>query len=144
MTVQPECLETSLTALGRALATSTVITFDYETSGSIRTWALTSGGLARYSARKVTDEQEISEQITYETADTNGVIVRDVQDEGPAYLAGVRAGDIIRQVDGDVVKDNTDLISKIASHQPGLQDYFLGSTAAKVVRHATCSVLVMR
>jgi nucleotide-binding universal stress UspA family protein len=32
----------------------------------------------------------------------------------------------------------------IGSHQPGLQDYFLGSTAAKVVRHAKCSVLVVR
>ncbi len=32
----------------------------------------------------------------------------------------------------------------IASHQPGLQDYFLGSTAAKVVRHAKCSVLIIR
>ena len=32
----------------------------------------------------------------------------------------------------------------VASHQPDLQNYFLGSTAAKVVRHATCSVLVVR
>lgn len=32
----------------------------------------------------------------------------------------------------------------IASHRPGLQDYFLGSTAARVVRHAKCSVLVVR
>ena len=32
----------------------------------------------------------------------------------------------------------------IASHRPGLEDYFLGSVAAKVVRHAKCSVLVMR
>lgn len=32
----------------------------------------------------------------------------------------------------------------IASHKPGLQDYFLGSTAARVVRHARCSVLVVR
>ena len=32
----------------------------------------------------------------------------------------------------------------IASHKPGLQDYFLGSTAAKVVRHAKCSVQVVR
>ena len=32
----------------------------------------------------------------------------------------------------------------IASHRPGLQDYLLGSTAARVVRHAKCSVLVMR
>ncbi|WP_095588662.1 universal stress protein [Actibacterium ureilyticum] len=32
----------------------------------------------------------------------------------------------------------------IASHRPGLQDYFLGSTAARVVRHAPCAVLVVR
>ena len=32
----------------------------------------------------------------------------------------------------------------ITSHRPGVQDYFLGSTAAKVVRHAPCSVLVVR
>jgi nucleotide-binding universal stress UspA family protein len=32
----------------------------------------------------------------------------------------------------------------IASHRPGFQDYYLGSTAAKVVRHANCSVHVVR
>ncbi len=32
----------------------------------------------------------------------------------------------------------------VASHRPGLQDYLLGSTAASVVRHAKCSVLVAR
>lgn len=39
--------------------------------------------------------------------------------------------------------NNADLIV-IASHQPGLQDYFLGSTAARVVRHAKCAVHVVR
>lgn len=32
----------------------------------------------------------------------------------------------------------------IASHKPGLEDYFLGSTAARVVRHAKCCVHVLR
>ena len=32
----------------------------------------------------------------------------------------------------------------IASHKPGLRDYFLGATAARVVRHAKCSVHVLR
>lgn len=32
----------------------------------------------------------------------------------------------------------------IASHRPGLSDYFLGSTAARVVRHAQCAVHVLR
>lgn len=32
----------------------------------------------------------------------------------------------------------------IASHKPGLQDFLLGSTAARVVRHAQCAVHVIR
>ena len=32
----------------------------------------------------------------------------------------------------------------IASHRPGLSDYFLGSTAGHVVRHAKCGVHVLR
>ena len=44
----------------------------------------------------------------------------------------------------EVAKEKQVDLIIIASHRPGLQDYFLGSTAAKVVRHATCSVLVIR
>lgn len=32
----------------------------------------------------------------------------------------------------------------VASHRPGMQDYLLGSTAARVVRHAPCAVHVVR
>ena len=32
----------------------------------------------------------------------------------------------------------------VGSHKPGLSDYFLGSTAARVVRHAPCSVHILR
>ena len=32
----------------------------------------------------------------------------------------------------------------VASHRPGYQDYFLGSTSARIVRHATCAVHVLR
>jgi len=32
----------------------------------------------------------------------------------------------------------------IASHKPGMSDYFIGSTAARVVRHAQVSVLIDR
>lgn len=32
----------------------------------------------------------------------------------------------------------------VASHKPGLSDYFLGSTAQHVVRHAPCAVHVLR
>ena len=40
-------------------------------------------------------------------------------------------------------EDQADLIV-LASHHPGLKDYLLGSTAARVVRHADCSVHVVR
>lgn len=40
-------------------------------------------------------------------------------------------------------REHADLVI-IASHRPGLADYFLGSTAARVVRHAKCPVLVDR
>ena len=32
----------------------------------------------------------------------------------------------------------------VASHRPGMEDFFLGSTAARVVRHAKCAVHVVR
>jgi|TARA_B110000046_G_C13020771_1_gene411040 nucleotide-binding universal stress UspA family protein len=32
----------------------------------------------------------------------------------------------------------------VGSHKPGLRDYLLGSTAARVARHAKCSVHVLR
>ncbi len=32
----------------------------------------------------------------------------------------------------------------VSSHRPELSDYLLGSTAARVVRHAKCSVVVLR
>ena len=44
----------------------------------------------------------------------------------------------------DVAKDiHADCIV-IGSHKPGLIDYLLGSTAARVVRHAPCAVHVLR
>jgi len=32
----------------------------------------------------------------------------------------------------------------VGAHKPGLRDFFLGSTAARIVRHAPCSVHVLR
>ena len=39
--------------------------------------------------------------------------------------------------------DEADLII-VGSHQPGIEDYFLGSTAARVARRSPCSVLIVR
>jgi serine protease Do len=50
--------------------------------------------------------------------DNNGVIVEDVTSGSPAAEAGVRPDDVIREVDGEFVIDNDDLIARIASRQP--------------------------
>ena len=44
----------------------------------------------------------------------------------------------------DYAKENAIDCIVIGSHKPGLIDYFLGSTAARVVRHAPCAVHVLR
>jgi nucleotide-binding universal stress UspA family protein len=69
--------------------------------------------------------------------------------EGMAKAAGISAEIEVRHgrpstaINSIAEAKGADLIV-IASHRPGLQDYLLGSTAAGVVRHAQCSVLVMR
>ncbi len=44
----------------------------------------------------------------------------------------------------DYAKHNDVDCIVVASHRPGLTDFFLGSTAARVVRHAPCAVHVSR
>ncbi len=55
----------------------------------------------------------------------------------------VRRGAASGQILQAASDSDADLIM-IASHKPGLRDYFIGSTAARVIRHASCSVLVER
>jgi len=67
--------------------------------------------------------------------------LREFVGEGmePVVLVGHAARTII-----DHAADHGVDCIVIASHRPGLSDYFLGSTAAHVVRHAPCSVHVVR
>lgn len=55
----------------------------------------------------------------------------------------VRHGAASGQILAAAEETGADLIM-IASHKPDLRDYFIGSTAARVIRHARCSVLVER
>jgi len=62
---------------------------------------------------------------------------------GPDVEARIRSGHPYNTILEEAKSSHADLII-VQSHRPGLQDYLLGSTAAKVVRHANCSVLVVR
>ena len=48
-------------------------------------------------------------------------------------------GEILR-----IARDTGTELIVMASHRPEMKDYLIGSNAARVVRHATCSVLVVR
>ena len=49
----------------------------------------------------------------------NGVLVQQVQPNGPADKAGMKPGDIITTLDGRSIKDGDDLVNEIASRRPG-------------------------
>lgn len=55
----------------------------------------------------------------------------------------VRFGGAYQEILAYADKIGADLIV-IGSHKPNVADYLLGSTAARVVRHAKCSVYVVR
>ncbi len=49
----------------------------------------------------------------------NGVLVQQVQPNGPADKGGLKPGDIITTLDGRPIKDGDDLVNEIASRRPG-------------------------
>jgi nucleotide-binding universal stress UspA family protein len=57
--------------------------------------------------------------------------------------AVVRLGSVYNEVLDEAEKTGADLIV-IGSHRPTMATYLLGSNAATIVRHARCSVLVVR
>ena len=90
-------------------------------------------------------------------------LARATQSETHAQEAFERARDLLKGklldesdvsghvVEGHVYRSILDFAEKhgvscivMGSHQPGLSDFLLGSTAANVVRHASCAVHVHR
>ncbi|POF28170.1 universal stress protein [Roseibium marinum] len=55
----------------------------------------------------------------------------------------VRMGTVYHEVIEEAEASGCDLIL-MTSHKPGLSTYFIGSNAAHIVRHAPCSVMVLR
>ena len=85
--------------------------------------------------------------ITQELQNELRVALNDELEKLAKRLPGAK-GHIIEGHSGRTIVEyanehRNDLII-IASHRPGLEDYFLGSTASHVVRHASCAVHVVR
>ncbi len=60
-----------------------------------------------------------------------------------AAASSVRFGGVYQEILAHANKIGADLII-VASHKPDVGDYLLGTTAARIVRHASCSTLVVR
>lgn len=65
--------------------------------------------------------------------------VEDFPDVAIALVSGHSGQTILEYAEANAI----DCII-LASHQPNVTDFFLGSTAARVVRHAKCAVHVIR
>lgn len=88
----------------------------------------------------------------YIEAEIPADILKNAHESAMAHLKGlvgdeiepvVVTGHAARTINDYAQEHGVDCIV-IASHRPGIADYFLGSTATHVVRHAPCSVHVVR
>jgi nucleotide-binding universal stress UspA family protein len=70
-------------------------------------------------------------------------IVASVQMPKERVSGAVRVGGIYHEILGEATDWGADLIV-VGSHRPVVADYLLGSNAKTIVRHALCSVLVIR
>lgn len=84
-------------------------------------------------------EKQVSGQVESEL----DKLVSDMGLEDGKVVTNVRFGGVYQEILAYAEKIGADLIV-VGSHQPGVADYLLGSNAARVARHASCSVLVVR
>lgn len=87
---------------------------------------------------------EMNEGFLPVTIRKNEKLLQDlVIDAGVQAKVQILTGQAPRAILAAAEDSGADLVI-VSSHRPGLADYLLGSTAARVVRHATCAVLVIR
>jgi putative serine protease PepD len=79
---------------------------------------------ARSIAQQLIDDGEATHAylgVQIADADSGGALIGNVEAESPAGEAGLQEGDIVTAVDGDTVRDATDLTAAIRGHAPGDQ-----------------------
>jgi len=84
-------------------------------------------------------ENMVSEKIEKDLA----VLAAKVDLAEGAAASSVRFGGVYQEILAHAANIGADLII-VASHKPNVGDYLLGTTAARIVRHASCSTLVVR
>ncbi len=83
-----------------------------------------------------------NKMIEHATQELNAFVKQHIPQDFSAQHS-IRQGPIYREILELAEDIGADLII-MASHRPELKDYLLGPNAARVVRHADCSVFVVR
>ncbi|MEQ8655661.1 MAG: universal stress protein [Kiloniellales bacterium] len=82
-------------------------------------------------------------KIVQEALERLNKVVSDLTPEGMKVTTLARRGSVYEQVLNVAEEIKADQIV-MGAHRPGLSDFLLGPNTARVVRHATCSVNVVR
>ncbi len=94
---------------------------------------------AAYGLASATHKQELGQEAFDRARD----LMRERLIGTQNITAHVIEGHVYRGILDFAQENSVDCIV-MGSHKPGLSDYLIGSTAARVVRHATCAVHVHR
>jgi nucleotide-binding universal stress UspA family protein len=118
----------------------TAVTLVRASGGSVRllnVLPVTPADLATYVPADFDEQQRRTAEEALEIA------ARECGLDPHHVSVAVRQGGVHHEVIAEATAIGADLIV-MSSHRPGKRAYFLGSNAAHVVRHAICSVLVVR
>ncbi len=85
----------------------------------------------------------VTEEAKSKARDTIKSMMADRLSNEQSIEAVILAGHPGTEIPAYAAKVGADCII-VGSHKPGLEDFFLGSTSSRVVRHAQCSVHVLR
>jgi nucleotide-binding universal stress UspA family protein len=87
--------------------------------------------------------EDFSASATKELTDSLEAMANEAGAVGVTISTRVRIGGVYHEVLAEAEEMGAGLIV-VGSHRPSMATYLIGSNAARIVRHAVCSVLVVR
>src|SRR2546426_8006975 len=100
--------------------------------------------LPRYAETTINDVDEMEEKVARYFGEMQQPAIEEAAKAGVVLITRVRPGHAARALVDYVTEVSGDLLVLGHSGHSSLWGTFLGTTADKVVRHAPCSVLVVR
>lgn len=136
---------------------SILVPVDLDEPGSWKKSVPTALALGRCFGAKLALVYVVPEAVLTVQAQWSGFAVQRILDDARARLARlagecaegaevdqyVASGSVYRGILEAAEQRGADLIV-LASHRPEMKDYLIGANASRVVRHARCSVMVVR